>query len=206
MSFGLSNEVLRAAETRQALAESERRYATLAEASPVGLFRTDTKGLCRYVSERWMDIAGLTFEQARDTGWIAALHPDDSTRVQTEWEHAVQSDRPFESEYRFQRPDGRVTWVFGQAVAEVDTESNFVGYVGTITDITDRKQEEETLVEIAKGVTRSTGDSFYRELVHHIGRVLDADYTILAELISEAPGRVRTLAVCADGRLVEDFE
>ncbi|HSB00466.1 MAG TPA: HD domain-containing phosphohydrolase, partial [Anaerolineales bacterium] len=46
-------------------------------------------------------------------------------------------------DYRFVRPDGTVAWVMGQAVPEIDSEKQVVGYIGTITDITERKQAEE---------------------------------------------------------------
>ncbi|NMG11649.1 PAS domain-containing protein [Brasilonema sp. UFV-L1] len=51
------------------------------------------------------------------------------------------------SEYRFMRDDGVVTWVFGQAVAEKNSNGEVIGYIGTLTDITARKQAESALQE-----------------------------------------------------------
>jgi PAS domain S-box-containing protein len=130
-----------------ALRESERRYATLTEVSPVGIFRRDAAGNCLYVNERWCQIAGLSPEEALGQGWIKALHPDDRDGVFQAWEQAVRDHCSFQLEYRFQRADGSITWVFGQAVAETDIHSNIKGFVGSITDINDRKQAEATLQE-----------------------------------------------------------
>jgi PAS domain S-box-containing protein len=124
---------------------SEQRYASLAEVSPVGIFRTDMWGECEYVNKRWCELAGLTFEAALGTGWASALHPDDRDRIFTEWDHATKLNIPFQSEYRFQTPDGIVSWVVGQAIPQKDTKGNIINYVGTITDITKRKQTEEAL-------------------------------------------------------------
>ncbi|MEM7769727.1 MAG: PAS domain S-box protein [Cyanobacteria bacterium P01_A01_bin.37] len=132
-------------QTEDRLIESERRYATLAATAPVGIFRTDAKGNCIYVNDRWCEITGLTLEAAKGEGWTDALHPEDRDKIADEWVQATQENRPFQIEYRFQRSDGSITWVYGQSVAERDMAGCVVGYLGTITDISDRKQTELAL-------------------------------------------------------------
>ncbi len=142
--------------------ESRNHYANLAAAVPVGIFRTDSQGDCVYVNQHWCDIAGLSIEQALGSGWVSAIHSGDRARVSHDWYHAAQTNQPFESEYRFQTPAGEVTWVVGQAVAEYDTSGDLSGYVGTITDITNRKLLEvalETEKEIAQVTLDSIGDA-----------------------------------------------
>ncbi|MDY7003502.1 MAG: response regulator [Cyanobacteriota bacterium] len=128
-----------------ALNKSENRYSTLAATVPVGIFRTDVTGNCIYVNDRWSQIAGISIEEARGDGWQQGLHPDDRVMVTTTWEEFLQDRHSGQMEYRLQHPDGTVKWVYGQAVAEWDTEGQKIGYVGTITDIGARKQVEETL-------------------------------------------------------------
>ncbi|MDY6782184.1 MAG: PAS domain S-box protein [Cyanobacteriota bacterium] len=133
--------------TETALRESEQRYATLAEVSPVGIFRTDARGNCLYVNERWCEIAGITLCEALGSGWLEAIYGEDRDRVIGEWERAVQTHQPFQLEYRFERPDGSVSWVFGQSVAETNAGGGIQGYVGSMTDISDRKAAEGILEE-----------------------------------------------------------
>lgn len=121
------------------LQESEQQYAKLAALAPVGIFHADAGGNCTYVNDRWCQIAGLTLEQATGKGWIQALHPDDRDAVVMAWDAAVQAGSRAQLEYRYLRADGTVTWVFWQLEHEMDTQGNVIGYVGTITDITDRK-------------------------------------------------------------------
>jgi PAS domain S-box-containing protein len=124
--------------------KSEAKYQTLAEVSPVGIFYTDALGNCLYVNERWCQIAGITCEEAFGTGWVKSIHADDRQRVFAEWYGAAQQQFPFKAEYRFQNLDNdSVRWVFGQAVAQIDENGEVKGYVGTITDLTERKQIEE---------------------------------------------------------------
>ncbi|MBD2435501.1 EAL domain-containing protein [Nostoc sp. FACHB-110] len=142
----LQTELAERQRTEAHLRESEQRYASLAAAAPVGIFRTDAQGLCIYVNERWCKIAGLTPEAALGSGWVSVLHHDDREKVVLEWYCATQENRSFQAEYRFQKPNGIVTWVFGQAVAEFDLAEKITGYVGTITDITERKQAEAQIL------------------------------------------------------------
>lgn len=143
----LQYQLLEQQQTQAALKESEKRYATLAELSPVGIFHTDALENCLYVNERWCEIAGLTLEESLAKGWVSAIHPDDRDQVFNEWHLAVQNSLPFRLEYRFQRPDGVITFVFGQAVAQRNPQGELTGFVGTITDITQLKYTEANLLE-----------------------------------------------------------
>ena len=130
------------------LRESEHRYASLVAAAPVGIFRTDAAGRCIYVNERWCQISGLQPEAAMGSGWLASLHPKDRGRIAAAWKQFICQDHPFQLEYCFQSPNGQVRWVYGQAVAEQDAHGRIIGYVSTITDISDRKQVEQQLQQL----------------------------------------------------------
>ena len=134
-------------QAEMALSDSQRRYATMTQVAPVGIFHTDGSGNCSYVNERWCEIAGISPEQAAGQGWINAIHPQDRQIVFTAWQEAIQQNRLFQLEYRFQRPDGKITWVMGQAVAERDAAGDIQGFVGSITDIHARKQAEAIIRE-----------------------------------------------------------
>ncbi|MGC4100543.1 PAS domain S-box protein [Ferruginibacter sp.] len=148
VSFALEifgKEVLRKKAEEEVL-ESERRYQTLAEVSPVGIFHTDADGYTTYVNPRWCQMSGLTPALAEGNGWLNAVHPDDRKRLFEGWEAATNAKTSSVSEYRFVRNDNTVTWVMGQAIPERNTDNVIIGYVGTITDITERKLAEEQIV------------------------------------------------------------
>ncbi|MEG4204802.1 EAL domain-containing protein [Microcoleus sp. Pol7_A1] len=127
-----------------ALLESEYRYYTLAKILPVGIFRADAGGDCLYVNQRFLEMAGLTAPQAIGEGWTQSLHPEDRDRVLSVWYGAVKEKLPCKLEYRFCNGDF-TTWVFWQAVPEIAKSGEVLGYLGTLTDISDRKQAEFAL-------------------------------------------------------------
>ncbi len=129
----------------KALELNELRYQTLIRMSPVGIFLTDSTGYTIYVNPRWCEITGLTVDQALGNGWVDAVVPEDREWLMSGWDKATADTSSSTVEYRFLRPDGSVTWVLGQAIPEVDSEGNVVGYVGTITDITLLKKFETEL-------------------------------------------------------------
>ncbi len=129
------------------LRESERRFQTLAEVSPVGIFQTDAMGFTTYVNPRWCQISELSYEEAMGNGWIKAVHEDDREKLIKGWVAATNSHQVSYAEYRFVHKDGKIAWVMGQAIPEKNTKNEIIGYVGTITDITDLKRTEEELIK-----------------------------------------------------------
>ncbi len=127
------------------LRESEEQFRTLAQMSPVGIFRTDAQGNYGYVNERWCEIVGMTPEEAYGEGWASRLSSDHREEILEEWYRAVRENSISELEYCFQRPDGATTWVFGRAVAHKEDSRGVTGYIGAITDITVRKRIEDVL-------------------------------------------------------------
>jgi PAS domain S-box-containing protein len=124
------------------LRQSNQLYLTLAEASPVGIFRTDSQGNYIYVNEKWCAITGFRPVEALGLGWQDAIYLDDYSLVSAEWQKAIISQSIFNLEYRFINGLEEVTHVYAQAVPEYGISKNVVGFIGAITDISDRKLAE----------------------------------------------------------------
>jgi len=143
--LGTYTDVSAQKRAEEELRGSETRYQTLAEVSPVGIFRTDAEGQCIYANGRALHMAGLSSNEMLKQNWPSTLHPEDRGRVMTGWAAAVAAGVPYYSEHRFLRPDGTVVWVVCQAVAERDPDGKISGFVGTLVDITERKRAENLL-------------------------------------------------------------
>lgn len=133
----------------KAFNESQKKFHTLTAVAPVGIVYSDVQGYCLYVNEKWSEISGMNLEQAEGNGWTRGLHPDDMDRVFNEWNLCTRNAVPFKLEYRFKNGDD-VRWVIAQATAEKNEAGDIIGYVGTITDISERKKIEQALMKSEK--------------------------------------------------------
>lgn len=109
--------------------------------SPVGVFRTNLKGACTWVNDKWCELTGCSFEAALGDGWQRAIHPEDFKRLMAEWNGLPVCGGIFCSEYRYLRPDGAVRWVLGRASEERDSAGEVVGFIGVVVDITELRQK-----------------------------------------------------------------
>ena len=131
----------------EALRKSEELFHDLARLAPVGIFRTDLMGRCIYVNDRWREMTGLSWPEARGDGWTEALHPEDRAEVIAAWESAIRSGSAFQREHRFLRPTGETVWTICQSIPLQGRTEEKLGYIGTLTDITQRKLAEASLRE-----------------------------------------------------------
>jgi two-component system, sensor histidine kinase and response regulator len=140
-------------QTEEVIRQSEQRFRTLTTQAPAGIFLTDAGGQYLFVNQRWCEIAGITPEEATGQGWADALHGEDRQRVFDEWYTAVQAGREIASEYRYQPRQGEAIWVYSSAVALRDDAGQITGYLGTVTNITERKQAEQMKSDFVSFVT-----------------------------------------------------
>ena len=124
--------------------EGARLGQILADA-PIGIFETDETGCCRYVNAHWCALTGLDLERARGAGWIAAIEPEDQQGVRAEWQAAAMDRRLFVAEFRIPVVAGGHRWLGATAQAVVDSDGRATGYVGTLTDVSDRKRADAEL-------------------------------------------------------------
>ncbi|MBP0017359.1 MAG: PAS domain S-box protein [Cyanobacteria bacterium SBLK] len=152
----------RVEEHAAALQDSDRRYASLAAAAPVVIYRLDKPLHISYINERWSEMTGRPPEAALGYGWMNALHPDDREEFIAHWSESYSlDDLPHEfflhdSEGRHLRPDGTVNWFYSRLARELDERGNVVGYIGTLTDISDRKAAELALQDAQAQFRRMT--------------------------------------------------
>ncbi len=129
------------------LIENESQLQHLTDISPVGVLFVDAEGTCFYVNRRFELISGRSAASLSESGWQIALHADDRGRVLAQWESNPNIAAPILFEARVVTPGDQTIWILGQAAAQRDEHGGIVGYVLTITDITERKNLEQALAE-----------------------------------------------------------
>jgi diguanylate cyclase (GGDEF)-like protein/PAS domain S-box-containing protein len=127
------------------LADKELHFRVLSEVSPLGIFATTAEGACTYTNERWQEIYGLSFEQSLGDGWMRAVHPEDLPSVITEWRQTALHKLEFDTEFRIKRGDQQVRLVRALVRANQEEDGKITGYVGSVEDITERREQESAL-------------------------------------------------------------
>ncbi len=170
----------------KAIQLTESRYHTLTNLVPVGIFMTRADGKTTFVNSKWCSISGLTEEEALNDGWLNAVHHEDRKRLKQEWYDAARKRETSDAEYRFLKPDGSVTWVLGRAIPEYNEKQQIIGYVGTITDITDIKLYELELNRLKERAEESDQlkSAFLANMSHEIRTPMNGILG-LAELLKE---------------------
>jgi len=129
-----------------ALREGEERYTFLADTVPQIIWTSQPDGNLDYYNKAWFDYTGLTFEQTRDWGWGAVLHPDDLQHCIDTWTRSFTTGENYEIEYRFKRgADGAYRWHLGRALPRRNESGEIIQWVGACTDIDDAKRAKEIL-------------------------------------------------------------
>ncbi len=122
-------------------------FQTLAENTPIGIYKTDAAGHPTYVNKTSREITGMTEAEAYGTGWAGAIFSEDRQKIIDAWKRSVANQTDFKLEFRFENPLKGLIWVRNQATALRDSKGNVTGYIGSIEDITQEKSFEQKLLE-----------------------------------------------------------
>src|SRR5262245_51223830 len=127
------------------LEASEQRCRSLVSATAQVVWRADKEGFAVEDSPTWRAYTGQTFEEFKGLGWMDVIHPEDRERARTDVLAAFEGRQRFESEYRLRRPDGSWSWTVARGTPVLEANGAIREWVGTNTDITDRKRADEAL-------------------------------------------------------------
>jgi formate hydrogenlyase transcriptional activator len=132
------------------------RLQTVIDTVPSFLWTSFPDGSKEYLNKRWYEYTGLTQEQGKGWGWKVVVHPDDLDRLIREWLALLNDPKPGELETRIRRFDGEYRWFLIRVLPEFDNEGNVVRWLGSDTDIEDRKRAETKLLKDERELRRIT--------------------------------------------------
>jgi PAS domain S-box-containing protein len=130
----------------QQLKTSEQNWRVLAETLPHLVWTTQPDGRIDYINQRYCDWTQADFEHIRDYGWRQFLHPDDRERTLALRQRSIETGERYESEHRLKNSQtGEYRWLLARAYPVRDDTGQIVKWIGTSTDIEDKKQVEQQL-------------------------------------------------------------
>ncbi len=205
--MGLVQDITEHRRAEEALRESERRHQLALQTGKIGAFELELgSGRGTWTAEFaeiWGVPRGFAGDFAAFFRW-ELVHPEDRARVQKELAQLVQSREEGESDFRVIRPDGAMRWIRGRGQVIADTVTGSLRVVGVNMDITERKRAEEAIATLAQVRADSSGN-FFTSMASQLARCLEADYTLIGELIEGEEGKVRTIGVCNQGAIADNF-
>jgi PAS domain S-box-containing protein len=127
-----------------ALRESEERLRNMVDLNPEMQWAMDSEGNILDVNSRWAELTGLSRERARNMGWLETLHPEDVEPTMKALVEALHTGKAVDLEYRMKSIDRGWRWVRSRGSPRAGSLGEIVRWYGSVEDIDDRKQMEET--------------------------------------------------------------
>jgi PAS domain S-box-containing protein len=181
------------AEVRRA---GEERYRRLADAMPQIVWTTDTEGNATYYNRRFFEYTGMAPEEADARAWTRVVHPDDLPGTLARRALTLESGGVFEIEYRFRAADGTYRWHLGRALPMPGDDGGIEFWVGTATDIDDRKRVEDAQRFLLDAGNELASSLDYRHTLAAVARLAVAEFADWCAVhVVEDDGSLRELEI-----------
>jgi diguanylate cyclase (GGDEF)-like protein/PAS domain S-box-containing protein len=154
--------------------EHEERLRIAADNTPISIWSAGIEGNCTFLNRTWLNFTGRTLAEELGNGWLTGIHPEDRAGFLKNYQAAFERRERFQQEYRFLRRDGEYCWVINIGIPRFTNEGEFTGYIGSCTDISDRKQAEEILAQQAQR------ERLLSQIVQHIHKSLELEHILTA--------------------------
>lgn len=111
------------------------------------IWRANTTAECDYFNDRWLLFRGRTMEQEIGNQWAEGVHADDLPSCLTTYLESFRKRETFEMYYRLKRADGAYRWIFDRGVPFYSEAGEFLGYIGSCIDVTQRVEAQKAADE-----------------------------------------------------------
>ncbi|MEI7604412.1 MAG: PAS domain S-box protein [bacterium] len=127
------------------LLQSEEKFKAINDASPLGVFVADKDGNCTYANEKYFYISDLTSDECKEKGWQNSILEEDKLKLTKEFQSIIHNKTIANIDIRFKHKNDNVIWANVRASVIINEKGEESGFVGTIEDITERKNAEDEL-------------------------------------------------------------
>ncbi len=156
--LGVVQDITERKAAQRALEQSEAQFRSFAQALPNHVWTAPPDGLLDWFNDRVLEYSGLSIGELVGRGWTQLVHHEDVAGAATAWAGALTSGEDYETEFRVRRADGSYRWHLVRAVPIRASDGALTRWVGTNTDIHERKLAEAQTAENLDRIWSSTND------------------------------------------------
>jgi PAS domain S-box-containing protein len=191
---------------RRLAADAMARFATILDATTDFVGMADANARPLYLNRAGRKLLGLKADEDISLAKIVDFHPAwAQDLVMKEGIGAAIRDGAWSGETALLTPDGREVPVSQVILAHKDRLGRVEFLSTMMRDLSEGRQAEETMVNVAKGVSAATGEAFFRKLVEKLAETLEADNALIVEILEGDPGRAHLVAGHPPEALPLDF-
>lgn len=154
-----SEELVRQQAARQAVERDAVEVSRVLEGIPQMAWTADLTGRITYFNRRWLEFTGELITTEKQL--IAVFHPDDFGPALVRWDNSLDTLEPLEVECRLRNAAGEYRWMLGRAILSRNEAGEVVQWIGTYTDIHERKLAQERVAQ-AQRLLRDNNDELTR--------------------------------------------
>jgi two-component system sensor histidine kinase/response regulator len=184
----------------QALQANEERLRQITLATPVHIYEIGLDHRILFTN-RYSE--GMSPEQAVGTSFPAWFPPEQRAKIEHALQQAQNSRERQQIEFTLPDPQGR-SRSYISTISPCYQNSQITSLVVTATEITERKQIEDTLVFLAQSNWVASGVNFFEALARFLAEHLGVDYVCIDKLVGNQL-IAQTVAVYFDGHFEDNI-
>ncbi|WP_205512940.1 PAS domain S-box protein [Longitalea arenae] len=143
--ISINKDITERKQAEQAIREGEKRFRQFADAAPVIIWVADDADNTIYVNKCFEQFTGITLNELEGNSWKKIVHQADLPIAIEKYKRYFNYREPVVLEYRLKNKDNEYRWVLDHGVPRFLEDGTFIGYIGSIVDIHDRKLAEEKI-------------------------------------------------------------
>lgn len=195
------------ARAEAAAKETEESFRKIFENAPIGMAIVNRDLRFERVNEQFCQMLGYPESELLKRSILDISHPEE-VQVSREMATKIFSGELnlLKAEKRYLKKNREILWAAISVSVLQMRDGKIQTTLAMLEDITERKQTEQNLLRIAKGVSAEIGKEFFRSLVENLAKALRADHAFIGQLVGPKNDRIKTISVYKKGKIVDNFE